>query len=153
MSKSNSRKESFLGKFQVFSVDSISGKFLKPLSFNFQFFDNSQSCGQDFKDWTQEQLFRLLDKLKEYSKLTMVELISQKTLVIYGDFPNPSDFTHPRHIPIDVKWGRFRLEGDCRLCGFIVNEVPGINQNTFKPNIFYVVFLDAFHKFYRMEKS
>ena len=52
------------------TIESAAHKFAH-LSFNFQFFDNSQSAGQDFSVWSKEQLVKLLEKLKWYCKETI----------------------------------------------------------------------------------
>lgn len=74
-------------------------------------------------------------------------------LAIYGDFPKKSDFKHPKHVPHQVKWARFRLESADRLVGFIVPySYDGKTHSTtnfkFDYNTFYVVFLDENHRFW-----
>lgn len=153
--KRNSRKESFLTKLPDFLIEDIKSKFQDNLNFSFQFFDNSQRAGQDFKEWNQEQLYKLLDKLKQYCTNTPSYWRSQrvgggtnKILEIYKKFPACSEFEYPKHVPLDVEWARFRLESDMRLIGFIVNK-ENCKLLTIYPNTFYIVFLDAYHKFYK----
>ena len=156
MNRHNPQKDAFLKSIPTCTIESVSNKFTN-IAFNFQFFDKSQSAGQDFSGWTHGQLVNLLEKLKWYCSETMehwkIEPIghgSGHVLDIYGNFPSKSDFIHPRHVPINARWGRFRLEGDMRLIGFIVDSENCISHKI-PPNIFYVVFLDAFHKFYKSE--
>ena len=75
---------------------------------------------------------------------------SLKVLEIYGSFPKKSDFTHPKHVPIDVNWARFRLESDMRLIGFLIPpNTDGISMAAV--NTFFIVFLDQGHRFYLSE--
>jgi hypothetical protein len=156
MNRSNPQKESFLKSLPLDTIESASKKF-ENISFNFQFFDKSQSEGQDFSGWNHEQLVKLLEKLKWYCSETMEHWKREPighgvshVLEIYGKFPSKSDFKCPRHVPIDVTWGRFRLESDMRLAGFIIDSETCALKKIF-PNVFYIVFLDAFHKFYKPE--
>lgn len=159
MKKPNSRKESFLASFPDYHIEDIEEKLRENICFNFQFFDNSQTVGQDFKDWDHTQLHNLLDKLKEYSKNTPLHWQSMKigggkkgknnnVLEIYGRFPANSDFVHPRYIPLNVEWARFRLANRMRLIGFVVQKEI-CRKLAVRQNIFYVVFLDRDHRFYK----
>ena len=155
MSRKNPLKESFLSKLPETLTENVKGKFQDHLSFNFQFFDNSQEAGQDFRDWEHEHLYKLMDKLKQYCNNPPTYWMQMPigggknhVLEIYKKFPVKSDFIHPKFVPIDADWARFRLEGDMRLIGFFVNKEI-CSRITLSPNIFYVVFLDAFHKFYK----
>lgn len=154
MSHRNPLKESFLKRIPSDTIESASEKFTN-IAFSFQFFDKSQKAGQDFSNWTNVQLVKLLEKLKfycsetmEYWKRTHIGKGTGHVLEIYGNFPVHSGFFHPKHVPIDVKWGRFRLESDMRLAGFIIDS-ENCKQNEIPPNIFYIVFLDANHEFYK----
>jgi len=129
--------------------------------FNFHYF-NIQEAGQDFKDWTQPQLVELLTKLKEFSENSLKNWNAMKLgnsvghiLEVYTYFPpkDKTDFIEPRNIPIEAEWCRFRLDSDTRVIGFII---PEKHHDTFHKksgfrfdkNTFYIVFLDAEHKFY-----
>lgn len=77
--------------------------------FNFSYFINDDESGQDFNDWNQEELVKLFNKIKEYSKSPLSYWKTQnvgkyKVLVNYGSFPRGTDFTEPKHIPIEVEW-------------------------------------------------
>jgi hypothetical protein len=74
-------------------------------------------------------------------------------LSIYGAFPQKSKFCHPKHVPHQVCWGRFRLDFSGRLVGFILpaeydGKYHAKTGKRFDCNTFYVVFLDANHSFY-----
>jgi len=153
--KTNSLKNKFIAKINQCDVENEKNKFRNNISFDFQFFDNSQDACQDFKDLSREQLFKLIDKLKEYCKNTptywqnrRIGAGGRKVFVIYGAFPEYSDFEHPKHVPLDVDWARFRLESDMRLIGFMVNEKT-CEQFSICKNVFHVVFLDPNHGFYK----
>ncbi|MBU1537422.1 hypothetical protein KKF84_19055, partial [Myxococcota bacterium] len=86
----------------------------------------SQQAGQDFKDWSHKQLYELFEKLKHFGEHSIKHLQLQKhgkqhTLEVYGAFPAHSQFSLPAHVPDDVRWARFRLEGANRLIGFVVD--------------------------------
>ena len=55
----------------------------KLLSFNFKYFDGSQSAGQSFTAWTKEQLEKLFEKLKWYSQSQ--NCIGKKHLLVIAD--------------------------------------------------------------------
>lgn len=157
--KHNSRKQSFLKKLpleeSVSDVVEAKGK----LSFSFKYFDGSQEAGQDFKDWTEKQKQELLEKLRDYSRESKSYWLSQragvrglKILEIYNSFPRNTDFSYPRHVPCEVKWARFRMESAVRLIGFFIDDTIAAKFNI-STDIFYVVFLDKDHRFYKMEKK
>jgi hypothetical protein len=162
MSFNNSRQKNFLNSFPDVSFDSDTCNHASRSKFNFSYFDWSQDAGQDFCSWTRENLHKLFHKLVDYGKHPLSYWLSQrvgrggrKILEVYGGFPSRSDFQHPRHIPKNVQWARFRLEGDMRLIGFLVppdleGKLSQSNSNySFCRNTFYVVFLDERHCFYK----
>ncbi|EGR2529388.1 TPA: hypothetical protein ACGF8L_002563 [Vibrio cholerae] len=161
MSFGNRRKTDFLDKFPSASIDSDNDKLASKCKFNFSYFVKDQEAGQDFRDWTNEQLVKLMEKLVFYSNETLEHWerkpIGKKKghiLEVYDTFPKKSDFTHPKHVPHQVKWARFRLESSVRLVGFVIpDEYNQKKQDSsgyhFCSNTFYVVFLDKDHKFYK----
>jgi hypothetical protein len=168
MSKfNNSRKESFLKTIPCISIDDHENDLTIRSKFNFSYFDESQAAGQKFSEWSDEQLSKLLDKLKEYCKQPLKHWNNQKlgdgehrhnVLEIYGNFPSKSEFDIPKHVPHQALWSRFRLESKVRLIGFVIPEEyhkqPHSKTNElFDCNTFYVVFLDKNHKFYLTEKD
>ncbi|MBW8464217.1 hypothetical protein [Acidovorax sp.] len=159
----NTQKTSFLASIPTASIDADVDELTTKCKFNFAYFDH-QPAGQSFSDWTDVQLKKLLAKLQEYSKQPLQHWRdmgigkSGSVLSIYGAFPRSSDFKHPRHVPHEVQWGRFRLEHSLRLVGFVLpphchdtyHKSTGVR---FDCNTFYVVFLDADHRFYKTEKA
>ena len=144
------------------SLNSPNNNLAQRCKFNFSYFVNSDDAGQDFQDWTQTELAKLLEKLKEYSKFPLQYWKNQnagkyKVLVNYGSaFPQNTDFTEPSHIPIEVEWCRFHLENRPRLIGFVVpdsfhDELQDSNDFRFDSNTFYVVYLDKEHRFYKTD--
>jgi hypothetical protein len=136
----------------IFSLQTEVDRYKDRIAFNFSFFDNNQKAGQDFKDWTEKQVKELLQKLKDFSMQNLQYWKMQgasrsRTLAVYGDFPGKSNFKHPSHVPKEVSWARFRLEGDSRLVGFIVDN-DDCTKYGLCENLFYIVFLDEHHKFY-----
>lgn len=155
----NSKKESFLRSIPITSLDDDSNNLTIRSKFNFSYFTIDEA-GQDFRDWTQNELSKLLDKLKEYSKFPLNHWERQKVgkysvFVKYESFPINTDFTKPQHIPHQAVWSRFHIENKVRLIGFVIpNEYDDkIHQGTskrFDTNTFYVVFLDKEHRFYKI---
>ncbi len=161
--KGNSKRSSFLSTIPQISLNAIENNLAQRCKFNFSYFVNSDEAGQDFGDWTQEELVKLLEKLKEYSKFTLSHWKTKKVgnypvFANYGSaFPTNTDFTEPSHIPIEVEWCRIHLENKPRLIGFVLpdsyhDEIQDSNFFRFDKNTFYVVFLDKEHKFYKINK-
>lgn len=157
---SNSGKSSFLASIPSTSVEAENNTLAEKCKFNFAYFD-VQPAGQSFADWTEEQRLKLFDKLRDFSRESLLHWRSMPSgkksgsvLAIYGGFPKNSDFQHPKHVPHEVEWGRFRLESAVRLIGFVLpnryqNVLHATSGKPFDCNTFYVVFLDADHRFYR----
>ena len=161
--KKNKRTGAFLASIPLASILDENDTIAQKCKFNFSYFINDNT-GQDFRDWTEKQLYELFDKLKEYSKFPLEHWEKQKLgkyplFVKYDKFPTDTDFTLPKSIPHQAIWSRFRLEGDSRLIGFVIppiDEYKDTEQNKsgfrFDTNTFYVVFLDEHHKFYKTKK-
>ena len=99
--------------------------------------------GQSYEEWADNRLLPyLLEKLEYISQKTMVEAIQEGYIKVYGDFPPRSDFRHPTYIAADVKWAVImNIKGQKgRVAGHIID------------NVFYIVFLDLYHNFYKMKK-
>jgi hypothetical protein len=89
-------------------------------------------------------LGELCEKLKNLSELSIGEATRQNLIQIYGNFPpdEKTVFQIPRFsIPADAKWGTIQNVGGqkSRAAGFLVD------------NIFYIVFLDRDHVFWKSE--
>ena len=154
----NKKKKSFIDKIPTNSLDDTNQNIGNRSKFNFSYFDNCQAAGQDFNNWTKEQLLKLLGKLKEYSRepldhWTTIKIGSGRhrynVLEEYGSFPRTSDFIHPKHVPHQASWARFRIDQSVRLIGF---RIPEEYKGKFDRNTFYIVFLDKDHRFYKTNK-
>lgn len=154
MKHANSKKQSKLESFPFESIDSVRAGIEGLLSFNFKYLDTEQ--GDKFSDLTNAQFSKIIEKLKWYSNENRQHWENEKigkstVLAVYGDFPHPSDFHHPKHVPAGVRWARFRMEGDQRLVGFMINKDDS-DKTPFNTNVFYVVFLDNNHRFYKIKR-
>ena len=158
--KKNTRKDRFLNSIPTASLESDSNLFADKCKMNFSYFDDSQDHASSFSDLTHEQLARLFNKLKNYTENSLNYWAHQRVggggnrvFTIYGSFPPKSNFSHPKHVPHQAEWARFRLEGDMRLVGFVVPDdfhdsiCPHCGAR-FDKNTFYVVFIDLRHNFY-----
>lgn len=160
----NRHKASFIESIPVASINADTDLLTNKCKFNFAYFD-VQPASQSFENWTELQRKELFSKLQAYSKECLQywkdKPIGRKNgnvLSIYGAFPSNSDFNHPKHVPHEVEWGRFRLDCSCRLVGFILPKKydESIHLQTgkrFDCNTFYIVFLDADHRFYKTKES
>lgn len=106
----NSKKSSFLDEKDNTSLTAGRDTITTRCKFNFSYFTKQPNAGQDFHEWTHDELIRLLNTMKEYSREPLSFWTSQqrgrgKTLTIYDKFPPKSDFEVPPHIPSDVAWG------------------------------------------------
>ena len=114
------------------------------LLFSFKDFDNNQCPpGQTFKEWENTGLLAdLMTKLMELSTKTRIKACQEKSIEIYGAFPPNSDFHIPKYIEGDVEWGTIQDVGGQkhRVAGYVIG------------NVFYIVFLDKDHKFWKMGK-
>ncbi|KPG78927.1 hypothetical protein AEQ63_23895 [Pseudomonas sp. RIT-PI-o] len=136
------------------------------LKFNFSYF-NPESPGYDFNNLKKEALADFYTKLRVYSRepLThwMLETIGKGSGHVYENyvnFPDNSDFDNPDHVPKGVEWGRFRMDYETRLVGFIVPQnchgkvIKYKGKNYYLDcNVFYAVFLDMDHRFYLTKKK
>lgn len=160
----NRHKEKFIASIPIASIDADADLLTNKCKFNFAYFD-VQPASQSFEDWTEIQRKELFSKLQVYSREPLKHWkekpIGRKNgnvLSIYGAFPPNSDFKHPKHVPHEVEWGRFRLDCSCRLVGFVVPKTHDetMHKKTgkrFDCNTFYIVFLDADHRFYKSKES
>jgi hypothetical protein len=145
------------------SIEGINDILSKRAKFNFHYFTHQPPHGTHFCDWSQKELAELLDKLKNYCEMDLYSWTNRpigggkhrkNVLEIYDTFPSNSAFSEPKHIPIEAKWARFRLEGDKRLIGFVLpheyhDKAHSKTTYRFDKNTFYVVFLDKEHNFYK----
>ena len=118
------------------------GKQEKYIVFSFKDFDRNQ--GQSFKEWQEDDLLALaIDKLSQISNLTMSQAIQQQIIKVYTkvDFPPNTDFVYPKHVKEGVQWASFHVQGKECVIGYV------------EENIFFIVFLDKEHVFWKTEKK
>ena len=162
--KGNSRKASFLESIPQISLNERENNLAERCKFNFSYFVNSDNAGQDFNDWTKEELVKLMNKLKDYSQFPLTYWATKKVgkypvFVNYGPlFPAKTNFIEPSHIPIEAEWCRIHLENKPRLIGFVIpdsyhDEIQEENSFRFDTNTFYVVYLDKEHGFYKTDSN
>lgn len=160
---SNKKRASFLDSIPKTSIENEDDELTIKCKFNFSYFDSDQDAGDDFSDWSHAELNKLLNKLKEYSKKSLEYWQKQpigsgkhrsNIFEIYDGFPVNSDFVHPKYIPHQACWSRFRLESSVRFVGFVIPDAyhDKFHEHTgvrFDKNTFYIVFLDKNHRFYK----
>jgi hypothetical protein len=142
-------------------LDHVKNKLSKCMKFNFSYFVG-ESPGYDFHNLSQEKLADLFTKMRDYCRENLDfwerEAIGSSGTVFanYIDFPVNSDFSEPAHTPRGVSWGRFRIDSKTRLAGFVVpkgkHDLEITKGNRLDSNVFYVVFLDNDHVFYKTKK-
>lgn len=140
--RTNSAKNKYVAGIQ--ETSDVSKTLAKYLQFNFKYYNHQDLASQSFENWQDNKILAdLNNKLCDFSKLTIEELKSMGNLVVYGAFPDNSDFKEPNFFKgINVQWARLRLTGRRRLIGVFIPS-----DDTTLRNIFYVVFLDKNHKF------
>lgn len=128
------------GKKESFSKPSV-----KDLDDNihivFSFRHLCKNQGAKIDEWAKEEkLLGMMNRIAEYSNKKVNET-DGKTYVIYGDFPpkEKTDYECPPYVPEDANWARIHVNGKQVIVGHIVK------------NIFYVVFLDSAHTFWKSE--
>ena len=154
----NKRKAKALHGLDRASLDDDKNDLTIRCKFNFSYFDHSQPAGQDFSDLPEKQLHDLINSLKEFGKCSLKYWETQHTLVMYNKFPTSTEFVHPRHIPHQACWGRFRLGSKVRLAGFTIpsslHNTPHHNtKELYDKNTFYIVFIDINHLFWKTERK
>lgn len=114
------------------------------LVFSFKDFDSNQCPpGQKFTEWEKEGLLSdLFQKLVDISQKDRLTASREKCITVYHSFPPESDFRIPKHIVGNVDWAVIDDVGGQkhRVAGYIID------------NVFYIVFLDKDHKFWKMKK-
>lgn len=159
----NSRKESF---FEQLPTDLVAKtKLASFVKFNIKYLDSSRS-GEGFlifSDLSEKQKKMVFDKIKEFTGNSKkywertAMLGSHHVLERYSESVLDSKCVSlPKHVPVDVEWYRWRLEGDFRLIGFFISkerwheEVKIDGEDFFlDPNTFYLVYIDPEHHFYK----
>ncbi|WPN52433.1 hypothetical protein QMK52_26640 [Pseudomonas sp. P9_2] len=160
----NPRRVSFLDSFVEIKLSN--GDIRERCRFNFSYFDDTQLHASAFSSLSTEEMSSFFEKLRHYSKSSLNFWRNERcggarglrVLADYDSFPENSDFTHPKFVPIDARWGRFRMENFTRLVGFTIpgllgSEAPKKDGFPFDMNTFYIVFIDLNHRFYKVEKN
>ncbi len=115
------------------------------MCFSFKDFDRNQCPpGQTYETWQEEELLAyMITKFGYVCQCSVQEAIQRGFVKIYGDFPPRSDFKVPQFIEGEVKWAVVMdIKGQkARVAGYIAD------------NVFYVVFLDRDHVFYKMKNK
>ena len=118
----------------------------KLITVSFKDIDFTQPNGkeQTFDTWSNDGLLvPLLERIRQLTKLTRDEAEKQQIIKVYGDIPDHSDFTRPKHVDENASWAVLKGIGGqvSTLAGYIVE------------NTFYAVFLDKEHRFWPTEKK
>lgn len=158
----NKRKDRFITSLPNTSLNSSNIK--SRSKFNFSYLDFTQGKISSLAEYGQTNTEKLIEKIKNYCQEPLSYWQKEKcghggqhVLEIYKNFPAKSDFTHPKQVPHDVWWGRFRLDRTQRLAGFVIpTDQPALLQSDdgipYDPNTFYIVFIDTDHQFYKTAK-
>ena len=157
--KNNSRKDKFIESIVSFSLQDVWPDISGRCRFNFSYFDANQEHATDVATWDEANLQRFFSKLVSYCNYPLsywqrqtIGSYRNHVLEIYGAFPRKSGFNHPAHVPSDVDWARFRLDGKKRLIGFTIPKNYCTSDSLFDDNTFYIVFLDLKHQFYLVDR-
>lgn len=156
--KKNAKKDRFLKLFPETSIGNcdIESRF----KINFSFFDDSQEYGSGFSGLEAGALADIIEKIRAYTRHDLNYWRHRrcgshglKIFADYGAFPTNSKFIHPKSVPYDVNWCRFRMENLSRLIGFTIPaHLESKNGSLpYDANTFYLVFIDLQHKFYISE--
>lgn len=116
------------------------------ITFSFEYFVDSDGAGQSLRTWAENNcaLFvGLLTKMAHIGKINSAQIGQDSTFTLYGRFPpkKQTDFQCPPELE-SRNWGVIRNIGGqkARVAGFLQN------------NVFYIVFLDAEHRFWNTNK-
>lgn len=107
---------------------------------SFRHLDREQ--GNNLYEWEQNNILaHSVDVLAGFCNDTLLAQKDGKKFTVYGDFPpnEKTEYTFPTQVPEDANWARIHITGLQCLIGHIVQ------------NVFYVVFLDGEHKFWKSE--
>lgn len=99
---------------------------------------------ETFFDWEKKhKLSKLLETMYWYSNEKLIKLVDNKKFSIYWDFPpkNKTKFEHPKHVPEDANWARIHIDWTHCLIWHVI------------ANMFFAVFLDWTHSFWKSKKS
>ena len=144
--KFQTRSEKSFERKENFREEKVKTQDKNKIVFSFKDFDHTQPQHnpQNFTSWENDKtLAKLMESLKELTKKTFQEAEREGIITRYNTFPENSDFTCPKYIDEDACWAVIKkISGQkSRAVGYIVD------------NIFYLVFLDKDHKFWKTSKK
>lgn len=115
------------------------------IAFSFKYYLCGDNYGESFEEWqTNEYLADLLNKFRDFSNKSKVELLQEGILEQFNSYPLDSGFIQPIcFTDMNVIWARLEITGARRLIGVMMPQQESLFGNT----IFYVVFLDKDHRF------
>lgn len=111
------------------------------------FHDSDNDPAQSLKTWEEEgMLLSMLSTFQHVTSNDIKQLQSKdKKLCLYGGFPDSTvnEFSLPSSLDKNLNWGVLRNIGGQkpRIVGFL------------QDNVFYIVYLDKDHKFYKSSKG
>ena len=158
----NRKTQSFLNALPKISLDDDNDKLTERCKFNFHYL-NATPPAVGISEHGDD----LLEKVKIFSEHSLSYWENKRHpgsntghyLEYYHSFPpeHKTQYVYPKHVPADVRWGRFILSGKQRLVGFVVPEAKHDQYHLktgfqFDKNTFYCVFIDLEHKFWLMDK-
>jgi len=115
--------------------------------FSFKYLVDVDDVGQSLKAWAaanEKLLLGLLLKMQHISQQTPAQAQQDSAFTIYGNFPAKKvcDFTCPPQLADVANWGVIRdIAGQKgRVAGFL------------KENVFYIVYLDKDHRFWKSDR-
>jgi len=125
-------------RITIIDIDKIIFSFKDVIS------DQPKRNRQSFESWQKDKILsKLLEKLRHLSRLTIQEAKQQGFITEYDMFPDNTDFKCPKKFEDGVRWSVIKkITGQkARIVGYIVD------------NIFYIVFLDKDHQFWKTKKK
>ena len=158
----NKKATDFISFLPAESIEDADNKLTEKCKFNFHYLSENPPATT-----ISEYGSDLLKKLKDFSQhsLSHWEKVRHSGsdngfyLRYYDSFPaeHKTEYAYPKHVPADVRWGRFVLSGKQRLVGFVVPEEKHDQCHSqtgfrFDKNTFYCVFIDLEHKFWLVAK-
>lgn len=137
--RSSSRKE------ETKSSKSIMKTTDRFISVSFRYFHNVDDVGQSIDSWRVDgSLPDLIEKLVYLTANGITKVSSDGIFTNYTRFPDAAvnDFKCPGEISVDENWGVIKNIGGQkrRVAGFL------------KDNVFYIVFFDKDHRFWKSRK-
>ncbi|QTA85781.1 hypothetical protein [Desulfonema magnum] len=132
--KSNCRDE----RVAIVDIDKITFSFKDVIS------NHPKGNMQSFESWQKDKILsKLLEKLRYLSELTIQEAKQQGFITEYNKFPDNTDFKCPKQFKDGARWS-------------VIKKITGQKTRIVRhivDNIFYIVFLDKDHQFWKTKKK